>query len=622
MGDFSNALLTRVAPESRAQVRSAFERFAETLDLVTAEDEEKADREIVIANAGGGWTLVIGWTTALEAMALAVSNAIADATTLTCSLYDGDTTELALFANGKRVAKIATGQDAKIRSNKAWAKALATGTSLDDFFDELERLRDEGDVIDALAPMLGCSANALRGAEPEVGTITRLRFRLRERPRWEKSAEGPGKLDELEAMPVSGSSVRVGERHRSGIGGNNRGGAFHGLRIEIGGDAVARGLLVPTSVRVDASMQSDDGERIELDPPSRGSESVMTVANITVSAGRVERPTSGEMREPGASQASRAGFISLAIDAIARAPGTGTLHIKVSPADGSSGFECEEIVVVEPAILRPLRARPDEHSPALDILASNRFTSALVVYDCARDVAADHARELFAIILADPSHGFEGRITDATGGVTSLDPNQEEMLAHAMRSAPIVAVDSKAPLVVNPFTKDFSAHPSARFGAPVSGNDPSAPTAIVSVPFGTARDALHAAIARGIERGLILQASLGSWGEAPSIVSTPYEKAVGIDGKHATRKSWVTRYLRVVGDDTVWIGAPLAAHLSKAARAAVEQRATCETLTSGALVITVGGRDKRRAVEEALEALLPTASDFRMFRQRSEGRLY
>lgn len=622
MGDFTRALLTRGGPKSRAQVRAALERFAGGIALVPARKGEPADREMVIADGRGGWTLVIDSSGDLEPMALSIGAALGT-TTVTCALYDGDTTELSLYADGKRIAGVATGENAKIVRRRAWADALGPGISLERFYEELERLRDEGDAIDELAPLLGCAASALRGLEPDIGAITRLRFRLRERPRWEKAGEGPGRLDELMPTRVS-ASLLVGQRHRVMLGGNNRGGAFRGLRIEIGGDAIARGLLVPTVVRVDVAVNRDGGQRIELPPPASESERVVAIADVIVSAGRVERPTSSELREPGAKLAFHAGHLELFVDAVARAPGTGNLRVTCYPSAeaGSGGVVHEGLIIVEPAAWRPLRAESDEHTPAFDVLASERFTSAVVVYDCARDVAAEHARELFAVAFAEHrSRRLEGRTIDEYSASTRFDADRTDALAEAMRNARIVAVEPTTPSAINPFASEMTAEPSAWFGAPVAGDDPSAPTAVVSVPFGKARDALHAAIERGVASGLILQATLGSWGQAPSVVGTPYEKAVGIEGKDATRRSWVTRYLRAVGDDMVWIGAPMITHLPESARSALERGATaCETLASGALVVTVGGREMRPAVENTLEALLPSAADFKAFRTAVWGR--
>ena len=112
MGDSTRALLARIDPKSHAQVRAALERFAAGIALVPAPEEEPADREMVIVDGGGGWTLVIDSSDDLERTALSI-----DATTVTCALYDGDTTELSLYAGGKRRARVATGENAKTSSH-------------------------------------------------------------------------------------------------------------------------------------------------------------------------------------------------------------------------------------------------------------------------------------------------------------------------------------------------------------------------------------------------------------------------------------------------------------------------------------------------------------------------
>ncbi|NUO51798.1 MAG: hypothetical protein HOV80_23345 [Polyangiaceae bacterium] len=101
---------------------------------------------------------------------------------------------------------------------------------------------------------------------------------------------------------------------------------------------------------------------------------------------------------------------------------------------------------------------------------------------------------------------------------------------------------------------------------------------------------------------------------------TPYEKAVGIEGKDVTRGTWAARYLRAVGDEAVWLGPPLVARLSDPSKMALAAAAAgCEELPSGALSIAVGGHERRPAVERALEASLPSASDFSAFRKASRG---
>jgi hypothetical protein len=200
------------------------------------------------------------------------------------------------------------------------------------------------------------------------------------------------------------------------------------------------------------------------------------------------------------------------------------------------------------------------------------------------------------------------------GGTADIDPTNAAALVRAMEHAPVVAVGVEAgPL--DPFSPP-APDPSARFGAPCGPPDASLPAVVVSVAPGRARDALFAAIERGAARGLILQATLASWGDAPSLAMTPYEKAVGIEGKDVTRESWVTRYLRVVGDDTVWLGPPIAARLPEDAKAGLQSAAArCGELPRGGLSVTVGGRARRSSVEQALRALLPSAADFSAYRK-------
>jgi hypothetical protein len=63
--------------------------------------------------------------------------------------------------------------------------------------------------------------------------------------------------------------------------------------------------------------------------------------------------------------------------------------------------------------------------------------------------------------------------------------------------------------------------------------------------------------------------------------------------------------------------------LPEAALAALGRGAlACEARGSGALVVAVGGRDRRPGVdrEGGLEALLPSAADFKAFRTAIWGR--
>ena len=336
MGEFTKAHLTRAHQHA---ARAAVERFAGEAGLVVAQDGEPEDRAITITDGGGGWTLVADSSRDTpDPLGCALGGM-----TVACTLTDGDITLLTLFGDGTPIARCSTGEGASIGRSRAWADVLAGGISLDQFYGALEHLADTGDAIDELAPLLGCSARALRGVAE--GGVT-LRFRLKERPLWEQVADGPGRL--VSSPPRVGTVVklRVGERHRVHMGGQNEGGAFRGMRIEIGGDAVTRGLLVPTVARVDVSHSRAGGQRTDF------GDARTVVLDVQVTAGRVGRPTVSESLRFGASEALHAGYYALFVDVVAHAPGTGELRIAYYPADAdaSAGVVEETTVVVDASL--------------------------------------------------------------------------------------------------------------------------------------------------------------------------------------------------------------------------------------------------------------------------------
>jgi len=84
--------------------------------------------------------------------------------------------------------------------------------------------------------------------------------------------------------------------------------------------------------------------------------------------------------------------------------------------------------------------------------------------------------------------------------------------------------------------------------------------------------------------------------------STPYEQVCGIHG-HTLERSWLVRYLRGVAPGRLWLGEELAARVSREALAKVTR---VETFGAGLRVDVGDDADAVRAVEEALEAILPS----------------
>ena len=90
---------------------------------------------------------------------------------------------------------------------------------------------------------------------------------------------------------------RSAPSHR-GFRPTSRGGTFRGLRIKNGGDAIVRGLLVPSGVRVDSARSGVDGQPLALHPPVGDNIGIVVAADKSISAGRAKRPLLLELISP------------------------------------------------------------------------------------------------------------------------------------------------------------------------------------------------------------------------------------------------------------------------------------------------------------------------------------
>lgn len=83
------------------------------------------------------------------------------------------------------------------------------------------------------------------------------------------------------------------------------------------------------------------------------------------------------------------------------------------------------------------------------------------------------------------------------------------------------------------------------------------------------------------------------------------------------RRAWLTRWLRVMGKGTVWLGRELA--LLDIDRAALA-RATTTTEQSGTLRVVIADDDALNVAESALGTLLPSAAQWREAARLSTSR--
>ena len=132
-----------------------------------------------------------------------------------------------------------------------------------------------------------------------------------------------------------------------------------------------------------------------------------------------------------------------------------------------------------------------------------------------------------------------------------------------------------------------------------------------------ARDLLVKLLDEFVNRARGVQALVGRWGWQPvTLDTTPYESACGVHGQCTLLRSWLTRYLRGVTDDWIWLGPSLREQLGPAA---IEEVATSVPVADGI-------RSRLRAgaslddLEVVLAPVLPASSDWKAAVDRYYGR--
>jgi hypothetical protein len=114
-----------------------------------------------------------------------------------------------------------------------------------------------------------------------------------------------------------------------------------------------------------------------------------------------------------------------------------------------------------------------------------------------------------------------------------------------------------------------------------------------------------------------VQAIMGRWDWRPSTLDwNPYEVACGLQGPFILQRSWLTRFLRAVTDDWIWLGPELLTHVD---REKLAQAAEMETLPRGVRV-RLRPESSLDALEAALAPILPVATDGHAATQRFYGR--
>jgi hypothetical protein len=121
----------------------------------------------------------------------------------------------------------------------------------------------------------------------------------------------------------------------------------------------------------------------------------------------------------------------------------------------------------------------------------------------------------------------------------------------------------------------------------------------------------RARIDAAAERSELLQAALyltGPVGESLDV--TAYEQACGAAHGVTTLRDWAERWVRVPGDQGLWLGPSLLAHLDDAAHEALSEVASVASVGE-CLRVVLSERQRLDDLEHALAAFLPSRDDGR-----------
>lgn len=631
---------------------------------------EGADRTILILPPDeGGWVAVFDERTesqdlaSLEALGALLSR-VTSSPAVSVLVHDSDVLDLRLYRDGARVDRYDSfpgyfeGKASKKQKAAAaghperWSDLLAGGS-----VEELraawtgEDLFAEG-ALARTCELIGCDPRrasvgyryALQEALPE-GTLT-LRFRARERPAYEQQAEGPTVLEQHAFLPGE-QQAAVGDELRLSHSTRNVGGGSEGISVVTWGSALGDGLVsierfellvgdvsagAKHRMLVPEERRSTDGEpmrvaRVDEQPLPAGVADLEQLWGAGVDPGRVMR-------------AMMSSTVHVNVVGRVLAPGRGTLGVALVPhANREEGASATSFTLaIDPPLPRPLRMSTDDRfqghaSHVLRPLAGDRYLVLLVSFDDERGASAALARRAIEESVAILGAGWN--VERAT---YRRDPGKRPGTGSGKASA-LFRGKRLASLIAS-FADELSVGLEMREGPAFDPNEgPLAPA--WGVAFGTTilpmheeerapalglyadvsvigeekarglREAWSAIAERAIADGAAAQAVLLRSGWTPSIATlqqTAYELVCGIDPPVTTLRAWVRRWVRVPGNDRLWLGRELASRVTGEVRAALAKIATVSTCGEGVRV-ELADRARERALEEALAPLLPSHED-------------
>lgn len=653
MGAFFTNVQVRAGSRDLGPLLDAL-RQASRMDELDPSSPEEPDRTILVFPPdAGGWVAIYDslgdWSDMHERLGALASRAL-DVPAFSVLVHDSDVLRLALFERGACVDRYDSwsydfweeGKPSPGDPTK-WA-ALIVGPHGE--ADLREAWHSETLFVEQslarVAQILGCDAwrveqgfRYVERLELPAGTIT-LRLRARERPAWERPATGAPCFETESPYDTKRVDYALGDQLYLGLRLRSTGGPSKGLSVVCWGDAIDRGLVTVERVHVWVGENQLDRTHHPVRSEGEGALLSADLPDEEIPAGLAGTFQEALWSCPDfhtVDRAFRRTTVRVAIVGQVVAPGDGELACSVvphaNPHEGSDG--ARYALHIDPPFERPLRALTAEQcggkiSHLLRPLAGDRVLDMLAVLDAPPREGAELARATIAAAIE--VLGAEGTVVrtilphDARTRSMSDEADVRSALAGSRLDEVVRAMERErfVDLVVRDgpaFEESSSDRWGVSFGIPLVGAQEDAlpvlrawfdADAVGDEPTAHLRARWSAILDAAMGPALVQGALLRRGGDDNGAGATAYETATGTFSSRTTTRAWVTRWLRVPGNDRTWLGPSLASRLEASARAALAKIADV-TEREGGLAITLRRRADFAELERALEVLLASHED-------------
>jgi len=643
-----------------------------------AENAAKIDRTIIIRFGESPWISLYDEATEdqdsnkLDVLGQALSEST-QSSVVSVLVHDSDVLLLGLFEKGKKVDQYDSHPEyfsgrkpSKKTLERAagkpnlWNDLLAPGISPDKLAAVLgekklfaeQTLADVAQCLGCPADRLGVGYNYLEKSNIPEQELRIVRYTLTKRPAHEKLAEGPPQFKskfpaEFTIVPAR-HELAVGDELRVGVTCCNGGGAGEGVCIRAWGDPLDKGLVEIAAFELLIGNPLSGAKHIHLEPTveAEGTKKVWKAevkAPVPAGVKGGLAALSGGTDWRAMQQVMYDAQVHVNVVGTVKTPGQGRLHVAICPLNDpdNQAYVGLDDLVIDPPLYRPLRA--DSADPGyggshiLRPLSEREKFVAMVVYGVDQAKAANHGVRAFERLLAvcPKVDRFDSAIfyakelrRPATGQIKTKNLAKEKRWNDI-----VVAAQKERQVTLEPVfdpEKDDAPGESGfgfAFGRAMSLSDSRKGKESVALllwvhveelddkQVSTIRTTLHSIVDEAMRDLGGLQGFLTRWGLANSTLDTTlYEQAIGIQGPECMHRVWSERYLRAVGNDTLWLGPELRKHIDQSTERALA--AFGDFADQGRyLRIELANKDNDSVsrLEKHLAAVLPTVQEARAF---------